>query len=297
MHGLLLVILFASAAFQGEPAKPDFQLINIIPSTILDKAGVGGGNPEAAVTPQKTEPIASKPAEPVLPQKTEPIKSPPKVVDPPKPAAKKIEPTVEDFTSLRPIKEATPLPVSKPTRETKTTTNPPKKIRQPGEIKVDLGQRTTVKDQRAQQRAQQEADATAYNAGLAKQVGKVRSDLVHSIGSKTAVATVVGKIGQGGGEAYAGYENIIGSIYYKNWNPPDGTSDSETDTEVEIVVARDGSIVSADIVSKSGRSAMDKSVATVLKKVHKLPPFPEGAQDAQRTFQIVFNLKAKQSTG
>jgi TonB family protein len=68
---------------------------------------------------------------------------------------------------------------------------------------------------------------------------------------------------------------------------------------VEIVVARNGDIVSSKIVSRSGDSSVDQSVQRALDTVErqKLPPFPTGAADTQRTFLIRFNLEAKQSNG
>jgi len=60
-------------------------------------------------------------------------------------------------------------------------------------------------------------------------------------------------------------------------------------------VARDGSILSAEIVSRSGHREMDRSVDQALRLVSKLPPFPESARDSERTFLIRFNLEAKLS--
>jgi TonB family protein len=58
-------------------------------------------------------------------------------------------------------------------------------------------------------------------------------------------------------------------------------------------VARDGRIIRATIVDRSGNRVLDLSVQKALDSVTKLPPFPEGSRDDQRTFTIDFNLKAK----
>src|SRR5690349_12723756 len=51
MHGLLLLIVLASSAFQGQPPKQDTTIVNFIPSRIIDAAEAGGGTPQATVAP------------------------------------------------------------------------------------------------------------------------------------------------------------------------------------------------------------------------------------------------------
>ena len=67
--------------------------------------------------------------------------------------------------------------------------------------------------------------------------------------------------------------------------------------KVKVVIARDGSVITDAILKRSGIPALDKSVENALNRVRQLPPFPEGAKDAQRTFIINFNLKAKRLLG
>jgi TonB family protein len=63
------------------------------------------------------------------------------------------------------------------------------------------------------------------------------------------------------------------------------------------VVARDGRILSSSVIRASGDAQLDKSVRQALDRVTKLPAFPEGAKDAQRTFRINFELKSKRQFG
>jgi TonB family protein len=297
LHSLLVGILLVSAAFQGPPPeKPGIQLVTIIPSTILDRAGVGGGTPIVTPPAQKQEAAAQQQQPP--PAQKQPERTPPKHQDtakpdptpePPKPTKHVIEP---DLSTDQPINNDGPkVHTPKPTKHVKSFKD----------INVDLGQKTSIKNHKPKptsQSSDSESDALAYNNNLSREIGKIGSSAVKGIGSKTSGLTVLGNVGAGGGgEAFAGYENVIGSIFYHAWTPPEGISDISSDTEVEIVVARDGTIISANITTKSGKSAMDKSVFSALRKVKKLPPFPQGAQDSQRTFQLVFNLKAKQSAG
>ncbi|MDB6058676.1 MAG: hypothetical protein JWO95_2520 [Verrucomicrobiales bacterium] len=307
MHGLLLLIVVASSAFQGQPPKQDTTIVNFIPSIILDRAEAGGGTPAPAVTPA---PAAATPAPAAAPAQPKAIEQPkPEPVKPTKPEVVKPEPVPEkpkpvkrpepepDLSDFQPIESAHPK-VLIPKKS-------PKKLKSADEINVDISHTTSLKSQRKQQQAKQaaqdaadeQAAAIAYNNSVKRALGKIGSEVVRGIGDKTSGLTVIGKVGQGGGgESFGGYEGVVGGIYHRAWVPPDGVSDSTSDTEVEIVVARNGTIISARITSGSTR-AMDKSVQAALNKVRKLPPFPEGATDSQRTFQIVFNLKAKLSAG
>lgn len=298
MHGLLLVIVLASSAFQSQPPKQDTSLVNFIPGKILDAAEAGGGTPRASVTPTAAQAQPAQ-AAPVQQQvKPEPVKTKTEVVktepipDPPKREIKRHDPD-PDVSDLQPIESAHPrVLIGKKTKKTH-------------EINVDLSHTTSLKSshrhqqarEQAQDAADEQAQALAYNNSVKRALSKIGSEVGREIGDKTSGLTVIGKVGQGGGgESYAGYEQVVGGIFYRAWVPPEGVSESSTDTEVEIVVARNGTVISARITSGSTRS-MDRSVQAALNKVRKLPPFPEGANDSQRTFQIVFNLKAKQSAG
>jgi TonB family protein len=74
-------------------------------------------------------------------------------------------------------------------------------------------------------------------------------------------------------------------------------ADRVTGPEARVVVARDGAIRSAELVTSSGDPALDKSVERALRAVTKLPPFPAGAQEEERTFRIRLNLDAKKASG
>jgi TonB family protein len=296
LHGLLLGIVLVGSAFQSAPPKTEVPILNIISANVLDRAGAGGGAPQISATQQ---PQPTPPKEQVAPPKVqEPTPEKPQkevvktetVPEPPKKVIKHHEPE-RDLTE--------PHPVESPTA--KIHIAKPKKLRSADDIAADISHSTPIKTkrpQRAKHQADDEASTIAYNNSVKRALNKIGSEAAHTIGSKTSGLTVMPKLGEGGGsEAYAGYESVVGSIYYRAWIAPEGIGDGGSDTEVEIVVARDGSIVSAQLTTRSGRSSMDRSVQSVLNKVRKLPPFPEGASDSQRTFQIVFNLKAKHSAG
>jgi TonB family protein len=103
--------------------------------------------------------------------------------------------------------------------------------------------------------------------------------------------------GQGGGQAFIGYETYIYNAYYRAWVAPDSVTDKLASVDVKIVVARDGSILQAEIVNKSGERDLNRSVEQALNRVHHLPPFPSASSDEQRSFLLRFNLDAKQGSG
>jgi TonB family protein len=145
--------------------------------------------------------------------------------------------------------------------------------------------------------APNEASAQAAAKRNARQISQTLTGLASTIQKDTARATVFDLPGQGGGAAFVDYKTALLSAYYNAWICPQEVDDDLATTEVKVVVARDGSIISAEITKKSPESALNKSVDRALKEVNKLPPFPEGATDDQRSFRIRFNVKAKQSLG
>ena len=109
----------------------------------------------------------------------------------------------------------------------------------------------------------------------AQEVENALAGLAGDVASKAAARTVVDLPGQGGGEAFVNYGTAIFNAYFHAWDAPDDVLDMLLETGVKIVVARDGTVVSAKIVSLSGNRSLDRSVENALRKVTQLPPFPE----------------------
>ncbi|HUA38404.1 MAG TPA: TonB family protein [Candidatus Sulfopaludibacter sp.] len=97
--------------------------------------------------------------------------------------------------------------------------------------------------------------------------------------------------------AYANYAAVVKSIYEQAWTPPDDTSSDDANTKVTVTVASDGTVVSARIITPSDDAQVDASVQRTLERVTFIAPFPEGAQEKERTYIINFNLKAKRMLG
>ena len=295
LHGLLVVTFIATAAFQGEPPKQTIVPITWLALQTTDKPGLMAGNPNATPTAVKAQTLAAKPPEPAAqpqPEKPQPRSepTPPKVEadPPPKPHKNIVEP---DITSVH--------------KENSEPVNPKSwkpHLRSANDIKVDISTPTKVKTTRRKttSTSDEEADARAQAAAqrrTAREIGQALSGLASSIPKGTAKATVFDLPGQGGGAAFVDYRTALFSAYYNAWSCPQEVDNDLASVEVKVVVSRNGSIVSAEIVKKSSESALNKSVQRALDSVTRLPSFPEGATDEQRSFRIRFNVKAKQSLG
>jgi TonB family protein len=297
MHGLLLVVLVAASAFQGEPPKPQsFARINWIPSKTVDTPSLMAGNPN--VTPAAVKaptPTPSAPAAQPAPEK-------------PQPKVEKTEPPPEKTevkATKQPKHEVEPdlSPIESP-KSTTRSTRATHKIRQPTDIKVDLGSTAKIKPIKRPTRPTSSDDnevnaraAAAAQRRAASEITQAFSGLATAINKGTAKAEVFDLVGQGGGAAFADYRTVLFNAYYNAWTCPQDVDNDLLSVEVKIVVARNGSIISAEITKKSSDSSLNRSVQRALDNVRKLPAFPDGANDDQRSFKLRFNLKAKQSLG
>jgi TonB family protein len=283
MHGLLGVVLFGTAAFRDKPAPKDIPILTMIPSRILDEAGAGGGSPApAAAAPQP----AAQPVQP--PQPAPAVVRTPQPVAPPQPAEPIERPQPREV-------EREPAPEHSTERETEA-----KPVHKAHEIHVDYTPASTLthrKRAKASETEEAEYSSSSESKRLRRQITASLDALASGVQSSGAQRTVVDMPGQGGGEAFAGYETVIYNAYYHAWITPDSVVDRLGATDVKIVVARDGTIISAEIINRSGDPALDRSVERALRTVTKLPPFPTSARDEERSFLLRFNLEAKERSG
>ncbi len=101
--------------------------------------------------------------------------------------------------------------------------------------------------------------------------------------------------GVGGGDAFAGYGDAVKAIYHNAWITPDEGVGNTSWPQAKVIIGRDGYIRTAVLVHSSGSRALDRSVTDTLTRVQKVPPFPAGARDSERTYIIEFNLESKKS--
>lgn len=292
LHGLLVVIVVVASAFQGEPPKQQsFVPITWVTTKLTDSPSVMAGNPNAAPVAVKAPtpaPVAQPTPEKAQPQpeKTKPDPAPEKTeAKPVKHQKHEVEPNLDSLTSSKAD--------ARPTR-------PVHKLRSADDIKVDLGHTTKVKPKRPTHSDTGEADARAAAEAqreAANEISHAMGNLAHAIKTGTAKPEVFDIPGQSGNAAFANYRDFVASAFTDAWACPQEVDNELSSVDVKVVVAKNGTVISATIIKKSSESALNKSVQRALERVRKLPPFPEGATEDQRSFNIRFNLKAKQSLG
>lgn len=275
-HLSLVVILFVGPAFfsKKNPAD-DMPVLDVIPSKAVDAAMSGGGNPNVKLPPPPA-PIEQLPPEP-----PKPTPQPPEIVKPPVKEIQKPEPQKIEKPEIKPLdsKEINPF------ADTKKHTI---------EVSKNLVKRPTNKPttNTSKQVDDSQAKAQAQAAQIAANLRSAARNLRGGLSSSTTV-----EIPGPGGEAYANYEQIVKSIYTQAWIIPDDVTDNEATAKVSIVIARDGTVISARITQGSGNAAADKSVQATLNRIKFVAPFPEGAKDKERKFSLSFNVKAKRLLG
>jgi TonB family protein len=117
-----------------------------------------------------------------------------------------------------------------------------------------------------------------------------------TIREKGSTSTAVEMPGGPGGEFFANYKQVVQSIYDAAWIAPAEVSDDAATVKAQIVIAKSGRVISAEILRNSGVPALDKSVRKAI-DLDFIAPFPAGSKDEQRTFIINFNLKSKRAIG
>ena len=281
LHCLLAVILFASAGFGSRPEQTDLQVMVMIPANIVDRSGAGGGTRVVNLTPQ--------------PQ------AQPRVQSQPQPQAVHVEQDhaepVRPTPRLRP--EIThPLPAPDDLKEAALESKPKKSSRQTQhEVQVSYPpahSATSVKKSQTNPSSQSSARAEARRL---KEIENALANLASGVRNSGSPNTIVDVDGIGGGEAFAGYRDAVFSAYYHAWITPDDTASRLGAADAKVTIARDGSIMYAELVRPSDGKGLDKSVERVLHAVTKLPPFPASTKDTQRTYVIRFSLEAKEMSG
>jgi TonB family protein len=296
-HLLLLLILLVGPGFFTSKSKPDdTELLDVIPSTLVD-AAFSSGVKDAQAPPLNPTPAAQPPAvQPSTPQPPQPPQPQPKpVVQPPEP-----KPELEKQPEAEPVKD-----VEKPTPDGLEPVVKPVKAK-PHEVKVDLTAKVTRKvpkrnaaNDRAAEKAAEIAEENAVRAAAAtraKNLARAFSGVTSYINGHSSSSTRVEMPGTGS-VSYASYASAVKSIYERAWTSPEDTSIDDANTKVSVTIARDGTVVSSHIIDRSGDASVDASVQRTLDRVTFVAPFPDGAKEKERTFIINFNLKAKRMLG
>lgn len=296
LHGLLVLVLLVGPAFLAPKAPVnDLPLLTMIPAKLVDEAIFGGGapgqpaaTPAPAPTPVSTPPLAVKPAPlpaPAAPKPIQPVVKPtpkaaePDEIEPPKP----LKPTAKEPDETAVDLEKRPKPPGKKLPVVTLTAV----VRKTGKAS---GQENRKVQGRAEAQARAEAVAS-YQRNVNQVIGGIRTGL-----SSSVTIEGIGEAGTGG-VAYANYGQAIKSLFDQAWyDAPTQIADDSLTTVVRVVISRDGTVV-ARIVRRSGNGVLDKSVERAMLRVRTVPPFPEGAKDSERIYEIKYNLEAKRKIG
>jgi len=283
LHGLVAVVLLASAGFSSHPPQTDLQILTMIPANIVDRAGSGGGTTVVNLAPQPQVQAQPRPQPPPQPQvvRTEQVERAPTPTPRQIKEIKRPEPEEVVESGLEPAPKPRKRPARHEIRPSYTMANATTKVK-----KTDRSPSSETSESSARADARRLKD---IQSSLAQLAAGVRGS-----GSPNAI---VNTEGIGGGEAFAGYRDVVFSAYYHAWITPDNAASRMASADAKVTIARDGNIISAELVRPSDDKALDNSVLEALRRVTKLAPFPASTRDTQRTFVIRFNLEAKEMSG
>lgn len=274
-HLLVVVVLFCSGFIQSHQQVDDSTILTIIPDASSDQ-------PEHSGTHEATPPPPVPPTPVVQPPTPTP---PPPAPEPPKP----IQPT-EPPKPVEPVTPPDKLPPDdlKPVEHTE-----PKKL-QPHKIDINL-KPVVRKTPTENNNDETEAKAAAKRARDARE--RAIQSALHTIERHATSATTIEMPSGTSSVESASYAAIVKTVYTEAWRMPEKAASDEDNVKVSVTIARDGHVIEAHIVDRSGDSDVDQSVQNTLDRVTNIEPFSEDSHDKQRTFIINFNLKAKQMFG
>jgi TonB family protein len=276
IHLLLLTILIVGPAFfNPQPKIDNNNILTVIPANLVD-AAISSGAQDAQAPPPTPTPIS-----PAFLKPPPPLPAPapaPRVVQPaPAPAPEKIPdltptPSLLDrwekmFERTKPAPTVTPDMT--PTKRTTTKS-------QTDNINVDLSHKIS--------RTKPLKSSQTDNAQNQREINRELNSLTHSLSSATKI-----DMPGNASASYANYGDVVVSIYHSAWVPPDGMSRDNVPVKFKVTIARDGSVISAQIIDRSGDPSIDEAVQHMLDRVTFIEPFPQGTDDKQRTYTIDFN--------
>jgi TonB family protein len=283
VHGTLLLVMVVGPAFmQRQPSRPDdLPVLRVIPDHLIDAAFYRSATstPEQAPAPVPAQPPPVQPAP--APREPQPT---PKPVEPP---------VTRTPPAAQPTRPA-PAPAVQPRPEPTPQAKPPPPAKPPVSVSTSLvtrGQETPPRPREDTARAQRDHQARAQ---------AVESQVQDALkGIQRRVPETVVSVPGAGGAAYANYRQVVQSLYDQAWIEPQDVSRTDLAVLVEVVIRRDGKVLSDNILRASGLSSLDRSVQAALDRVRVrgLPAFPEETRDMQRTFRIEFNLKTRRLSG
>jgi TonB family protein len=288
-HGLLvLLVLVGSAFIPHKPPKiegPEFELFTLPDEVTAEPNQFGGGNPNVterpAPAPQPVPVPASKtltppaaipepqpkPAEPVPEVRREPPPEPQRI-EKPEPRAE--EPNPFDLSKVKTIKKPADTASARPN-------NPAFDLSSAKKRKIttqDNNSReatATAKDTRETDRSAQFASTLANSANRLK----------NSLSTGGTSLELPGP----GGASRVSYEIYLTQEYRRAWVPP--AKSERAPVRVRVVIARDGTVLSAEIVTPSSSRDANAAAAATLRRIKKFQKSPP-TDEPQVTYTFTF---------
>jgi protein TonB len=296
-HGLLLAVMLVCMAFKtGEEVESTPQVLTLF--NISDGPS-RGGNPNVAVAAKPV--IQPQPAPQEAPP--QPVQETPKVVQrEPEPEPEKPKPQVEPVKALpkadipiqKPKKAAEKVVDLKPITRGQTASNneKPKLVLKPVVRNGSDSKVPSAKPSQAKDRRQNSELASGFSGAVAS----IRRN-------NNTVTSIDVEAGPGGdGPAMSNYRDLVGRIYQNNYDSALLTArdieEGAASVDVSVTIDRSGRVVNSRIVRGSGNAALDRLVRKVLDRVDSIgAAFPSTAKEAQRSFNLTFDLAAKRLAG
>ena len=261
-HTLTLALLFLAPIILAK-REEKVEVIDLIPSEIVDQI-MAPPAPVAPPTPPSPVPPAPTPPKPTPPK---PKPTPP---DPTPPKPKPVEPVKP---KPKPVEVVKPKPKPKPVKpKIKVNLNPT--MRKPDTQKIKAQQAAAERARQAEAKRR-----AALNQSL--------NNLDSKLSGRTSVNVPQGRY------AAANYESLIRRKYVDATIHP-GTISGDPVVKVQLVIARNGNVLSARIIGASGLASWDRAVQKALDRVKRIAPFPAGMSGAKKTFSLNFNSRSFQ---
>ena len=275
LHGLLLLALAVGPGFFSAEKEQDMTVITFEPGILTDEKISGGGSPRQATQPQ--QPAVPPTPAPVAPPQTQAERV--ERVETVKPELEKVRRNDPDVVEAKPEKTQT--------REVQIS----RKV-------VKLNKPNTQTTSRNTANTTSDSNAKA-NEALQKAIAKAGNNISSGIASSAKISMSDGP--GGGGVSYANYAQEIQrrykAAYDRALQAAGDIADRPTSVETSVVILSNGTVITSTIVKTSGNPALDSLTRRVLDSIREVPPFPAGAKDSRRTFNIIFDLKPRNSLG
>lgn len=294
LHALLLLVVLMTSAFLVKQEEPvDQQVLTFVPDQLVDEALRQPAAAQAAAQPPPVQQTPPPQAEPPPRQQEPPPKVETKPPEPkPEPVKPKVEPKPKQEPKVEPKKADPPKPKPEPVKKPEPK---PIELNLKPVVRSNADAVRKLEEQKAaelKRQAESQREAQRRIDDAINRVSTLEARLTESKVGATAVD--LGTVGV----SYASYDSWVQKVYWDAWRPPNDLAAGRSIVKVKVVIRRDGTVESAVVTAASGTAALDNNIRQLLARVKTMGrPFPEGAKEAKRTYNIDFNLEAKLGSG